>query len=73
MIRLYFNKRGDLPWSIDTGPGSPERRYKTVHVMAHGVTQSNGKEPNETEPVAWTEFWRGIVEEDRNVAVIREA
>ena len=24
MTRLYFNRRGEFPWSTDNGPGTPE-------------------------------------------------
>jgi hypothetical protein len=34
MLRLYFNKRGDRPWSIDSGPGTEEFTFVEVFVLA---------------------------------------
>lgn len=74
MIRLYFNKRGQLPWSIDSGPGTTEKSYRTIHTIAHGVSRFRAGVPlSETEPVAWVEFPRAVVREDRDVALILDA
>jgi hypothetical protein len=32
MIRLYFNRHGDLPWSVDSGPGTKEFKFKVVRI-----------------------------------------
>jgi hypothetical protein len=32
MLRLYFNIRGSLPWSIDEGDPSSERMFSTVEL-----------------------------------------
>lgn len=60
MIRLYFNQHGALPWSIDTGPDTPETQY--AKVMSFEVAGSTvykplaaGEEPLVT-PCAWIQF-----------------
>lgn len=33
-IRLYFNRHGELPWSIDKGPGTKELQFAEVRGVA---------------------------------------
>jgi hypothetical protein len=57
MTRLYFNRRGELPWSTDNGPGTPERRWRKVLVSAPGICvfkpDAGG---DENTPTAWISF-----------------
>lgn len=32
-MRIYFNKQGDRPWSVDDGPMTPERTYKEIRFL----------------------------------------
>jgi hypothetical protein len=58
MIRLYFNKRGELPWSVDTGPGTKEYQTKQVAVLCSCLTKTRKLKPHEGPdevPSAWLE------------------
>lgn len=59
MIRLFFNRHGDRPWSVDNGPGTPERTFKQVLTSALGKTVyrplTPGEDPEEV-PRAWIEY-----------------
>ena len=59
-IRLYFNRRGQLPWSVDEGAGTHERLFATVAIGAvGGVTIYATLEPNQSPtetPCAWIEY-----------------
>lgn len=35
-MRIYFNKQGDRPWSVDDGPMTPEDTYPSIEL--HGVS-----------------------------------
>ena len=56
--RLYFNHRGPLPWSIDTGLQTDE--YQCKHVIFDGVAGCTVYRPtvgdNQETPTAWVEF-----------------
>lgn len=57
MVRLYFNKRGERPWSLDSGPGTTESTYAQVDIIgAAGVTRFEPNAgDNEKTPTAWIE------------------
>ena len=60
MLRLYFNRHGELPWSIDEGPGTPERQFKDIvisGVYGEAVYEplKAGDDPQK-QPCAWIEF-----------------
>jgi hypothetical protein len=62
VIRLYFNKRGELPWSTDNGPGTVERTHRRVLISAPGICVSKPEAgDNKNTPTAWIVF--GDVEE----------
>lgn len=62
MTRLYFNRRGELPWRTDTGPGTPERNWRKVLISAPGLCVFKPEcGDNEKSPTAWIVF--GDVEE----------
>lgn len=53
--RVYFNRRGELPWSVDRGPGTTELQtkrivFERVNAEAH-FDPSAGD--NERSPTAW--------------------
>jgi hypothetical protein len=57
MIRLYFNRRGQRPWSIDSGAGTEERSFKRVDVETTGKTKFDPRNVgSEDFPCAWLEF-----------------
>lgn len=59
MIRLYFNRREDPEgcWSVDEGPGTPERKTNEVSVVgAFGVTKVDFTKQGPDEVSAWVEF-----------------
>lgn len=67
MIRLYFNRHGDRPWSLDKGPGSTETTWKTVlfyDAIGHSVYKplEVGQNP-ELVPKAWIEFYDSQIDE----------
>ena len=59
-LRLYFNRHGRLPWSVDEGAGTRERLFATVAIGAvEGVTIYAALEPNQNQtetPCAWIEY-----------------
>lgn len=57
MVRLYFNRRCEKPWSLDHGDGTPETQVEKVHVLAVGNTETNFTETDrENKPCSWVEF-----------------
>lgn len=62
MTRLYFNRRGELPWSTDNGPGTTERKHRQVLVSAKGMCVFKPEAGDDkSSPTAWIVF--GDVEE----------
>lgn len=62
VVRLYFNAHAEAPlvWSVDEGPGTPERKFAWVAVShVRGVTKYDPAADNVTAPRAWIEFPRG--------------
>ena len=57
--RLYFNKAGKLPWSVDAGTGT--REYQTPMITLRAVPGRTVFEPkagdNKAIPTAWLEFY----------------
>jgi hypothetical protein len=59
MIRLYFNRRCEKPWSIDRGPGTEESIFREVLVRAEGRTIFSPESgDNLNAPTAWIQFDR---------------
>lgn len=60
MIRLYFNRRGGLPWSVDEGSGTPEQLFARVAVgPVYGNTIYKPLNPDQDKneiPCAWIEY-----------------
>jgi hypothetical protein len=58
-LRLYFNRCGGKPWSVDAGDGSPEFQFAAVKVGYVGTTVYKplaiDRNPAEV-PCAWIEF-----------------
>jgi hypothetical protein len=59
MLRLYFNKRSEKPWSVDRGEGTPEFQFSHVDIECRGSTvQASFMEcavPDDR-PVVWIQF-----------------
>ena len=57
-FRVYFNIRGNFPWSVDTGPGTPEFTTKKVWLVdVIGETIFNPKAgDNRHTPTAWIQI-----------------
>ena len=71
MIRLYFNTHGDKPWSVDAGPGTPEKTFAVVHVRVPGVAVYDGTlRGSQVAPCAWIEFENCRLRELLNCAEI---
>lgn len=55
--RVYFNRRGPLPWSVDSGIGTEEWRTRAVVIL--GCECRMRFEPdqgdNDTAPTAWVD------------------
>lgn len=75
-IRLYYNKRGPLPWSVDEGVDTEEKQVKEVLVLeVNGHTRVDFTFDTvcfPDRPSAWMEFTRASVRVIDNTAVIRE-
>lgn len=58
MLRLYFNKRGDLPCSVDEGKGTPEQLYADVAIRNAWATTHYDPTvtDRENQPCFWLEF-----------------
>jgi hypothetical protein len=58
VIRVYFNKRGPRPWSVDKGTGTKELTFKSVSLQAaNGIALFDPKAgDNLNSPTAWIEF-----------------
>lgn len=57
LIRLYFNKHGERPWSVDEGPGTPEQTFVGVSIHVGGRTMIDlTKLGSSNEPAAWIKF-----------------
>ena len=73
MIRLYFNKKCPKPWSVDSGPGTPESNFDRVLIETAGHTVFNAKAgDNENTPTAWVEFTYGTLIDRNGVAFMLE-
>ena len=63
LARVYFNRHAPLPWSVDSGPNTPE--METMHVVMQGAYLETVYDPdagdNFNKPTAWIEV-RGRVE-----------
>jgi hypothetical protein len=67
LLRLYFNRRGDRPWSIDRGPGTEECTFEDVNVFGAAFTRFDPEKiGNENFPCAWLEYTYAIVEVTNN-------
>lgn len=62
-FRVYFNRRGSLPWSVDAGPGTPEHQVKNVRIV--GLTTESYFEAaagdNDMTPTAWFEVQNAVM------------
>jgi len=57
LVRVYFNKRGGLPWSVDTGSGTEEFQTGAVNIRCHSQTVYDTKAgDDENTPTAWLEI-----------------
>lgn len=63
-VRLYFNKKGELPWRVDTGPGTHEFQVREV-VIAGAVCGRTAEAQAVTDPehmpISWVEFTDAMV------------
>ena len=75
VLRVYFNRHGGRPWSVDMGTGTPESLFTDV-VLSHasGLTTyrplKDGENPTEV-PCAWIEFHDHELIAGPNVAIIQ--
>lgn len=57
MIRLYYNRRGTLPWSVDYGDQASEVTVRAVHLEGvSGESRTNPRNRNPKKPSAWLEL-----------------
>jgi hypothetical protein len=56
-VRVYFNKRGALPWSVDSGPGTEEfQTGASVDIRLPSRTMFDPSAgDDENTPTAWVE------------------
>ncbi|MFZ1008968.1 MAG: hypothetical protein WAN65_19160 [Candidatus Sulfotelmatobacter sp.] len=63
MLRLYFNRRVDRPWSIDSGPGTEERTFEDVYCNGFAKTRFDpDKLGSQDFPCAWLEFTHALID-----------
>jgi hypothetical protein len=72
VVRLYFNRHGEKPWSVDFGPGTTE--YQTERVVVNDVSGYSVYAPdagdNKITPTAWIIFRRAaVMAEDSDVSI----
>lgn len=69
-FRVYFNRRGELPWSFDSGRGTEEIQVKdfTLHSISGNSKFDPSAGDNENSPTAWIEVIYSVVEVRDNVA-----
>ena len=73
IIRLYFNKGGALPWSVDTGIGTKEYNAVWVEIQAYGRTvYASDAGDNVKTPTAWLQFKNCFLTVGREVIIIGE-
>jgi hypothetical protein len=58
-VRLYFNRAGDKPWSLDSGPGTKELQVNQVSLrnIAGRAIFSPASGDNLATPTAWLELY----------------
>lgn len=58
MIRVYYNKRGGLPWSVDFGTTDSEIQVRHIHFefIAKGQTRTDFDQKDPEQPTGWIEF-----------------
>jgi hypothetical protein len=59
MIRLYFNKHGERPWSVDQGTQATEKTFWEVKIHAEGFSRYEPLKPGQSShlvPCAWIQF-----------------
>lgn len=61
VVRLYFNKHGKRPWSVDYGPGTEERTFQHVTVSWTGTTVYRPGTGDDNTPCAWIEYQGAMV------------
>lgn len=64
LVRVYYNRRGQLPWSIDYGDQSSEVNLRAIQFsgVGHGHTNQDLTNRDPEKPTAWLEFFRVNVE-----------
>lgn len=73
-LRIYFNRRDELPWSVDCGDQSTEINVRAVqahHVSFETVFDSTIK-PNRDTPCAWLVARCAVLEVRDGVAHITQ-
>lgn len=61
-IRIYYNRRGPLPWSFDYGDQESETNLESIvldHVYATSHIDAENRDPEK--PSAWLEVEAAIV------------
>lgn len=57
-FRVYFNRRSEFPWSVDTGPGTLEFTTKAIQLVdahGHAIFDASAGD-NKSTPTAWLEI-----------------
>lgn len=71
LVRVYFNKGGPLPWSVDTGPGTEESNAVGIVMLGCGKTVFDPQAgDNVKTPTAWIEFENMFITTQCGVIVI---
>jgi hypothetical protein len=72
-VRVYFNKRGPLPWSIDYGDQESEIHVRMIQIVdVQACTREDFSNPDPEKPTAWFEFFRvNVTIEDERATLWR--
>lgn len=60
-LRMYFNRRSDLSWSVDDGDQSNELNAPSIITQGVALWKYNGQKTNPDTPVAWVEMHQARV------------
>jgi hypothetical protein len=74
MVRVYFNRRGPLPWSLDYG--SQQTEVNVAHITINSTIGYTMTDPHNTDPEkpsGWIEFPDAAMRIDEGTALVLPA
>ena len=71
MLRVYIDNFTPPIWEIDSGPGTPSRKFEKVIAEAIGIYKYDLTADNINTPKAWVEYPAAELTVINNIAILR--